>query len=182
MKTKGDDEVTELPGGGFVQCPTCFVYNRITSTFCSACETLLPKTASINVNLWMGTASREELETAFAEQLYNSGIELFHEGKIEDAEGFFEQAMEYAQHPDYAFFHGLCRLAQDDVATASANFDDVLTQQYSGKYPFWPLPLSPGHFKRCLDELRNKKTTAQKALVCFMRGYEDYLEKKRKLR
>jgi tetratricopeptide (TPR) repeat protein len=172
--------VQELSGGGMFQCPTCFVYNRLTSTFCSACETLLPKAGSINTNLWMGTANEDELKEAFADNRYNHGMELFHEGRIRDAEALFEEAMEHAKHPDYAFFHGLCRLAQDDPQGALKNFEDVLSQQYAGKYPFWPLPISPTDFKRCLGMLQQNSRVAEEILVCFIKGYADYLERRRK--
>ncbi|HEV7475423.1 MAG TPA: hypothetical protein VGN90_15325, partial [Pyrinomonadaceae bacterium] len=173
-----DEAEEELPGGGVMQCERCFVYNRISSTFCSACCLLLPKSVSVNMNLWTGQASEDELKQAFADNQYNEGSRLFHEGKIAEAEAFFEKAMEYATHPDYSFFYGLCRLGAGDSAAALRSFDDVSEQQFSFKYPFWPLPVSPDDFSDCLTKLRSNPNAAVETLGCLMNAYVDYSEKR----
>ena len=172
-----DEEVQELPGGGVMQCPKCFVYNRISSTFCSACEALLPK--SVVFNLY--PTSEEELRSTFAENLYNRGATLFHEREIEKAEPMFKQAMEYGSHPDYSFFFGLCRLFRGDSTSALNSFQDVLHQQFSFKYPFWPLPASPSDFQQCLRLLKQDQTKAEASALCFMKACAAFSDRKREV-
>lgn len=171
-----EEEIQELPGGNVMQCGVCFVYNRITSTFCSACETRLPKSASVNMNLALGTASEEEWKEAYSDSLYNEGMRLFSDEKFEEAEQFFRKALEQRPHPDFSFFLGLCRLFAGDPADALANFDEVLAQQYAAKYAFWPLPLNPSVFRSCVEPLRGDRTKVEGTLVCLLTAYSDFAE------
>jgi len=175
---ESDEDAKELPGGQVMQCDRCFIYNRITSTFCSACSTILPKSASINLNLWSGQASEEELKQAFADELYNKGAKLFNKGKIEQSEPFFEEAMTYASHPDYSFFYGLCRLKAGDPTTALQMFNDMRVQQYASRYPFWPAPVSPDNFRNCVENLRLNQC-ATEAFDCLMDCYIAYSQRRR---
>ncbi|HKG59127.1 MAG TPA: hypothetical protein VKB05_05055 [Pyrinomonadaceae bacterium] len=176
---EGDEQVAELPGGGVMQCERCFVFNRIASTFCSACDNLLPKSASINANLSTGTASESELKRAFADELYDQGVELFQAGKIDEAEPYFQNAMTYAKHPDYSFFYALCRLMAGDSSAALRSLDEVLEQQYAVEYPFWPLPVSQTHFHNCVEALKHNQENTTEAFECLMNAYVDYSEKRR---
>lgn len=170
----------ELPGGGVIECPQCHVSNRITSTFCSACHFLLPKTAEVNLNPWLGQATAEELSRAYADELYNQAARKFHQGKIAEADSLLEQAQRHGRHPDYSFFHGLCRLALGDPAGALSQFAEVRAQQYAGKYPFWPLPVSPGDFDRHVELLQQDQTRGAEVFDHLMRAYEDYSVQRRK--
>ncbi|MET0625637.1 MAG: hypothetical protein ABW250_22070 [Pyrinomonadaceae bacterium] len=174
-----EEKVQELPGGDVMQCRECFVYNRITSTFCSACDALLPKSGTLNMDLLMGNATEEALKEAYADHLYNRGVELFHDTQIEEAEHHFRQALEHSSHPDYSFFYGLCRLCAEDPAGALASFDEVFARQYAAKYPFWPLPASPSDFRRCVEPLRHDPASAPEALRCLLATYSAYLERRR---
>lgn len=175
-----EEQIQELPGGGVMQCANCFLYNRISSTFCSACETMLPKSVAINMNLWSGNATEDELREAFADHLYNQGVRLFSAGEVQQAEQLFRRAMEHKTHPDYSFFHGLCRLVFSDSAGALASFDEVSTQQYAAKYPFWPLPVSPSTFRGCIEALRQDQTRIEESLRSLLAAYSDYSEQRRR--
>jgi tetratricopeptide (TPR) repeat protein len=174
-----DEEIQELPGGGVMQCQRCFVYNRISSSFCSACQMLLPKSASFNVDIWLGNATPQELKAAYADELYNRGVEFFHNRELQKAEDLFRKAIEYRTHPDFSFYCGLCRLAFGDPAAALNHFDDILLQQYESKYPFWPLPVSPGDFQGCIGRLKQDQAGTKTALVCLMVAYGNYSDRRR---
>lgn len=173
-----DEAVQELPGGSVMQCSQCFVYNRIASTFCSACEELLPKSVEENLNVLFGNASEEELTQAFADQLYNHAVELFHNGAFKEAEPLFRQALEHSEHPDYSFFHGLCLLLMHRLSEARMSFAAVTERQFSSKYPFWSVPISPSDFRQCMDLVKQDQTNGEAAAKCLMTGYGAYSERR----
>lgn len=165
-----------------IKCPKCHVYNRVCSTFCSACEKLLQKSAQANMNLLLGNATKEELKSAYADDMYNLAVEAFHRGAIKKADELLRQALKHGQHPDYSFFYGLCRLAFNDTEGAIESFEEVLAQQYAGRYPFWPLPVSPSEFKRNFEILKRDKTQGLAAFTSLMLAYRQFTERRRKLR
>lgn len=178
-ETSSEEPPEELPGGGVIECPQCHISNQLTSTYCSACQFLLPKTALINLNVWLGEATEEELRRAYADELYNQAARKFLEGEISEADALLEQAQQHSQHPDYSFFHGLCRLALGDPAGAISQFAEVKAQQYAGKYPFWPLPVSPGAFDRNFELLKQDQTRGDEVFDNLMQAYEDYSVRRR---
>ena len=173
-----DEEPKELPGGGLVKCPRCHVYNRIGSTFCSACEEPLPKTAQIDLNLIIGNATDRELRQAYADHLYNIALEKISGAEIEEANNLLSHAMQYSQHPDYSFFYGLCRLALGDSAGAIKSFEDIKSQQYASKYPFWPLPVSPSDFQHNFDLLKQDETRNGEIHINLLAAYKEYIDRR----
>jgi tetratricopeptide (TPR) repeat protein len=167
------EEIQELPGGSVIVCGRCKVYNKIGSSFCSACETAQPKTATINLNLALGVATPQEEKDALAHYLYNRSIEMFHEWKIEEAEDAMNNAMKLTSHPDFSFFHGLYRLAAADAAGALADFQTVKSLQYAEKYPFWPLPVSPSELDRALEVLEADPTGTEAVLEDLIGAYAE---------
>jgi tetratricopeptide (TPR) repeat protein len=161
LKPPPDQAEQELPGGGTITCADCGVLNQIGSSFCSACEGLLPKLVSVNLDVLMGNATEEELKVAFAEYLYNHAIQEFADGDFQGAEKLLGQAIEHHSNPDYFFFHGMCRLVADDAERALRDFSQVKELQFAGKYPFWPLPVSPSELETNVAALENGEPAAQ---------------------
>jgi hypothetical protein len=158
---EGDEDIEELPGGGVIVCGRCKVYNRIGSSFCSACELPQPKTAQMNLNVALGIATAEEEKAALADFLYNRAVHLQNDGEFAQAEELLNQAMQLKSHPDYKFFHGLCRLTAGDAVGALVDFRAVKSLQYAGRYPFWPLPVSPDDLEQGIGLLGRDPTRTE---------------------
>jgi len=166
-----NEDIRELPGAGTIICRHCLVYNQIGSSFCSACETPQPKSASINLDLAFGNATEQQEKAALADYLYNGSVRMFHDGKITEAEDLIDQAMRLSTHPDYSFFHGLYGLAAAHAADALVDFEKVKSLQYAEKYPFWPLPVSPSDLDRAILALRTDTTHTEEILEDLLGAY-----------
>jgi hypothetical protein len=66
-----------------------------------------------------------------------------------------------------------------DPAGAISQFVEVKAQQYAGKYPFWPLPVSPGAFDRNFELLKQDQTRGDEVFDNLMQAYEDYSVRRR---
>jgi tetratricopeptide (TPR) repeat protein len=167
----------ELPGGGIIECKKCGVPNKIGASFCSACEGILPRSAS--ANLLTGGSSEEEAKVAFAEHLYNNAIQRFADADFRGAEELFVRAMEYHSHPDYYFFHGMCRLAGGDPEEALRDFYRIKELQFAGKYPFWPLPVSPSELATNVQALEKGDTSPEQVFKDLILAHYRFLARRR---
>jgi tetratricopeptide (TPR) repeat protein len=130
--------------GGF-RCDACWVFNKVESSYCSACENLLPKSAVMPAVDSMRCS---------ADILYNRGLSLLKSGDIDKAQGFFTEAYRSFEHPDFIFFAGYCCLQLGDTDGALVNFNFATAHQFAALLPFWPLPVKPSDMDDCLVMLR----------------------------
>jgi tetratricopeptide (TPR) repeat protein len=168
-----DEEPREFPGGGVVECLVCRIDNRIESTYCSACETRLAKTCVVNLDVALGGGTEEDVRRAYADHLYNRGLVRFQECALEEADGLFAQALVHAEHPDYFYFHGLCRLAFEDGDVALRSLDRAASSQFTGQYPYWPLPVRPSAFRENVEQLRRDRSRAREVFQGLLEGFRE---------
>jgi hypothetical protein len=139
-------EATGPYHAGF-RCQTCWVFNRTESTYCSACDVMLPKSAVLIL-------PDVDSSRPVADHAYNHALGLLNEGEIAAAEKLLTEAYEHYEHPDYAFYAGYCRLLLVDPAGALVRFEQAASHQFAGVVPFWPLPLRPAEMKNVVARLR----------------------------
>ncbi len=167
-------ETTEFQGGGKIPCNQCSILNKIGSTYCSSCGHRLPKSAQINFDLF--TRGEKEIKFAYAESLYNEAVQVFHSFDFEQAERLLKTAIEHAEHPDYFFFYGLCRLTFGDPESTIRAFNYILELQYKEKYPFWPLPVRPSVFYRTLESLKQDHALGDEIFYKLLKEYTGFYE------
>ena len=177
-----DEPIIELPGGGVIACGRCYVFNRIASTYCSACGEIQPKTSRIDLDVFFGGGTERDRRFLFGDHLYNQAVVLFHDNQPAQAEEFLRQAMEHGTHPDWSFFLGMCRMTMFiDADGAVAAFEDIVRQQFdSGKYPFWPLPVSPGVLGGAVTTLRSTPPPCEHVFEDLMRAYAEHSANQKK--
>ena len=150
-----------------LNCDACGVFSRTESSYCSACEQLLPKSQ-------VSDLSEAGSTRAYADYCYNYGLSLLKAGDVEQAEQSFSEAYRHLEHPDYVFFAGYCRLLTGNIEGTLECFDQAIEHQFNTIIPFWPLPVKPTKLKELLAMLRVPncdQDVARRLLNTFMDEY-----------
>jgi len=143
-----------LPGSG-IECPVCGVFNRIASTFCSGCDTGLPKSRVLSLD-----GDPEILRAECGDRMVAEAAESLRKGEWQTAAALVEDARALRRNPMDAWLMGLARVTQAETDLALQEWTAVKRLQYSFQDPYWPLPLSRSAFDDLVEACQREPARA----------------------
>ncbi len=142
-----------LPGVG-MQC-SCGAFNRTESTFCSACDAKLPKSARISLD-----GDPDMLQAEYGNRMVATSSDLLKDGNPQEAARLIEEARQLRRNPLDPWLMGLVRIVQGELDSALEQWATVKQLQFSFEDPFWPLPLSPSDLEDLTEACRREPARA----------------------
>jgi len=178
-RSSGWEDPTLEPAHAFgihaIVCPRCLADNALASVYCSACETLLAKTAETGLSM----ISEEDGRQMIATTLYNRGQLAFRDQDFTEAESLFRQALEVREHQDYLFFLGLCVLVRKDAEEAVECFSRVFELQFQSFPPAWYPPAAPSAVRTSIADLSAGARSPRAVLVALIEHEVDTITRRR---